>query len=241
MNRNRIEIEPLTLRNRKLRTENRELNQANHESNNPMDHLSHPLSSQSQATHHQPHLHRRSRPSTFRTQRRLPRRILRRCSSHCPSSDLRRYLRAFALERNSRAERDPRAQPNSSHAIAAAVSVPKISPTLSRSPQRRRSLPITDSPVRPVEAEGDFHSPLTTNYWLLLLYEPTINFPCGKQIPHPRIKPVIIGDTTYGVSLLTDTISGSTLQSQGFQMASRERSHFSQAIGKRERSRGRRE
>jgi hypothetical protein len=75
----------------------------------------------------------------------------------------------------------------------------------------------------------------------LLLYEPTMNFPCGKQIPHPRIKPVIIGDTTYGVSLLTDTISGSTLQSQGFQMASRERSHFSQAIGKRERSRGRRE
>jgi hypothetical protein len=39
--------------------------------------------------------------------------------------------------------------------------------------------------------------------------EHTMNFPCGKLIRHPRIKPVIAGDTTYGVYLLTDTISGS--------------------------------
>jgi hypothetical protein len=39
--------------------------------------------------------------------------------------------------------------------------------------------------------------------------EPTMNFTCGKPTPSPRIKPVIAGDTTYGVSLLTGTISGS--------------------------------
>lgn len=40
-------------------------------------------------------------------------------------------------------------------------------------------------------------------------YERPVNFNCGKRIHHPRIKPVIAGDTTYGISLLTDTISGS--------------------------------
>jgi hypothetical protein len=39
--------------------------------------------------------------------------------------------------------------------------------------------------------------------------EPTMNPHCGKSNPHPSIKPVIAGDTTYGVSLLTATISGS--------------------------------
>jgi hypothetical protein len=39
--------------------------------------------------------------------------------------------------------------------------------------------------------------------------EPTMNFTCGKPNRHPRTKPVIAGDTTYGVSLLTGTISGS--------------------------------
>jgi hypothetical protein len=32
-----------------------------------------------------------------------------------------------------------------------------------------------------------------------------------KTNPHPRTKPVIAGDTTYGVSPLTDTISGSNV------------------------------
>jgi hypothetical protein len=40
-------------------------------------------------------------------------------------------------------------------------------------------------------------------------YERSMNPGCGKPIPHPSIKPVIAGDTTYGVSLLTGTISGS--------------------------------
>jgi hypothetical protein len=39
--------------------------------------------------------------------------------------------------------------------------------------------------------------------------EPTVNFPCGNPVHHPRTKPVIAEDTTYGVSLLTGTISGS--------------------------------
>ena len=36
-----------------------------------------------------------------------------------------------------------------------------------------------------------------------------MNFSCGKRIHHPRTKPVIVEDTTCGVSLLTGTISGS--------------------------------
>jgi hypothetical protein len=36
-----------------------------------------------------------------------------------------------------------------------------------------------------------------------------MNSTCGKQIHHPRTKAVIAEDTTYGVSLLTGTISGS--------------------------------
>jgi hypothetical protein len=41
------------------------------------------------------------------------------------------------------------------------------------------------------------------------LCEPTMNSTCGKSALHPRIKPVIAGDTTCSVSPLTDTISGS--------------------------------
>jgi hypothetical protein len=36
-----------------------------------------------------------------------------------------------------------------------------------------------------------------------------MNLSCGKRIRHPRTKPVIVEDTTYSVSLLTGTISGS--------------------------------
>ena len=36
-----------------------------------------------------------------------------------------------------------------------------------------------------------------------------MNSSCGKQFHHPSIKPVIVEDTTHGVSLLTGTISGS--------------------------------
>jgi hypothetical protein len=39
--------------------------------------------------------------------------------------------------------------------------------------------------------------------------EQTMNHPCGKNIHQPRIKPVIVEDTTCSVSLLTGTISGS--------------------------------
>jgi hypothetical protein len=42
-----------------------------------------------------------------------------------------------------------------------------------------------------------------------IFYERPMNSGCGKPTRHPRIKPVIAGDTTYGVSLLTGTISGS--------------------------------
>jgi hypothetical protein len=48
-------------------------------------------------------------------------------------------------------------------------------------------------------------SQLTTNN----LCEQTMNSTCGKRVPHPRIKPVIVEDTTCCVSLLTGTIGGS--------------------------------
>jgi hypothetical protein len=64
-----------------------------------MDHIPHSFSDQSQTTHHQPQLHRRSWPSALRTQGRLPRRILRRRSPHRPSANLRGYLRPFAGRR----------------------------------------------------------------------------------------------------------------------------------------------
>ena len=41
------------------------------------------------------------------------------------------------------------------------------------------------------------------------IVNPALISPCGKSNPRPSIKPVIAGDTTYGVSLLTGTISGS--------------------------------
>jgi hypothetical protein len=39
--------------------------------------------------------------------------------------------------------------------------------------------------------------------------EHTMNSPCGNRIHNPGIKPVIVEDTTCGVSLLTGTICGS--------------------------------
>jgi len=69
-----------------------------------MDHLSHSLSGQSSSTHHQSHLHRRSRPSTLRLQGRLSRRIIRRHSSHCLPSDLRGCLCSPPRRRHSRPE-----------------------------------------------------------------------------------------------------------------------------------------
>jgi hypothetical protein len=65
-----------------------------------MDHLPHPVSGKSQAAHHQPRLHRHSRPATLRTQGRLSTRILRRHSPHSAPSDLRRYLCTPALGRD---------------------------------------------------------------------------------------------------------------------------------------------
>ncbi len=74
-----------------------------YESSQPMDHLSHSLSGQSQATQQQPQLHRRSRASALRIEGRLSRRIFRRRSQYRASSDLRGYLCALA----SRPCRDP--------------------------------------------------------------------------------------------------------------------------------------
>ena len=99
-----------------------------------MDHLPHPFSGQSQTTHHQPHLHRRARPSALRPQGRLPRRILRRCSSHRASANLRGYLCPFARRRNSRAHHHPTAAGKS---------------TVTRKPGRDQNSPSTFSlPVR---------------------------------------------------------------------------------------------
>jgi hypothetical protein len=194
-----------------------------HESNNAMDHLSHPFSGQSQATHHQPFLHRRSRPSTLRPQGRLPRRILRRCSPHRTSSDLRGYLRPPASQRDCRSHRNSAAARNSStarypiarHSIAPdprRLPTPssQISPTRSRSPQSQSGPTLVLIQFHCRRAPEPVFLP--TGRWQLataLNCEHTVNSSCGNLIPHPRIKPVIAGDTTCSVSLLTGTISGS--------------------------------
>src|ERR1022692_289555 len=265
-----------------------------------MDHLSHPVPGQSQATNHQPHLHRRPRPSTLGTQRRLPGRVLRRRSPHRFPSDLRRHLRTFAgwAARNSRAaqdsapiqtsaaERNSTAARDSRSALASAPPNPQIPPALPRPPQLHPQLAffLADSTGKPKadhDREGhDFSravsrarstKALAAEVSSRLLRDPTgktgspgsqsrqtsaclqlpgrsalqrrlnppesawpsapapvaksitssgsqplrhncectMNSLCGKPIPHPRTKPVIAEDTTYGVSLLTGTISGS--------------------------------
>ena len=79
---------------------------------------------------------------------------------------------------------------NSTEALAAEVcSIPRIT-TLR--PSTSRIIPKTPP-----------HQPILHNC------ECPINSTCGKQIRHPRTKPVIVEDTTHGVSLLTGTISGS--------------------------------
>jgi hypothetical protein len=121
-----------------------------------MDHLPHPLSSQSQATHHQPSLHRCPRPTTLRSQGRLPRRVFRRCGPHRPASNLRGHLcpasrqRDFSPRGTSRASHVSPALPvfaaagNSRLPRAAAPSHPQISSTLPRTPHPspRPSLPL---------------------------------------------------------------------------------------------------
>jgi hypothetical protein len=64
-------------------------------------------------------------------------------------------------------------------------------------------------PLPIASAFRGWHLDLTSGAVTLRFCEHTMNFPCGKLIRYPRIKPVIAGDTTYGVYLLTDTISGS--------------------------------
>ena len=172
---------------------------ATHESIEPMDHISHPVSGQSQATHHQPHLRRRSRQTTLRTQRRLLSRILRRRSTHSTPSDLRGYLRTLAVGRNSGRASNP---------ITPSPSDTQIAPTLPQRSQPQPGPALTVINHLRLHVPRDFTGPwpLTTAH---CLYEPTMNSLCGKPIPHPRTKPVIVEDTTCGVSLLTGTISGS--------------------------------
>ena len=212
------------------------------ESNYAMDYLPHPFSGQSQTTHHQPEFHRRPRPSALRSQRRLSRRILRRCSPHRAPSNLRGYLRPPACRRDFRincsslAPRDTAANPEAPARPFAAAASPrsKISAAGSRYPspglslslgsafdrtgvygvycRRKSATPLlrprrTLSQLPPHSGAGIWTSP--SSAVTLRFCEHTMNCPCGKLIRHPRIKPVIAGDTTYSVYLLTDTISGS--------------------------------
>ena len=54
-----------------------------------------------------------------------------------------------------------------------------------------------------------FQASSKARIFLVPICECAMNSPCGKIIPSPRITPVIVGDTTCCVSLLTGTISGS--------------------------------
>jgi hypothetical protein len=212
------------------------------ESNNAMDYLPHPFSCQSQATDHQPEFHRRPRPSALRSQRRLSRRILRRCSPHRAPSNLRGYLRPpagrrdFRINCSSVTPRDTAANPEAPARLFAVTASPrsKISATGSRYPSPGLSLSLgsaSTGPASTVFTAGERrphhcfgHAATSPHYippsgvgiWISPLprrhprfCEHSMNSPCGKLIRHPRIKPVIAGDTTYGVYLLTGTISGS--------------------------------
>ena len=166
-----------------------------YESSNSLDHLSHPLFGQSQTAHHQPHLHRRSRPSTLRLQGRLPRRILRRRSPHRLSPDLRGCL----CSAGSRA-RISEAGLSAATKSAVASSNPSPRPHTQALP----CVPPCPLCLKPLTLTLTFPlNPLPHNC------ERPMNSSCGKQFRHPSIKPVIVEDTTHGVSLLTDTISGS--------------------------------
>jgi hypothetical protein len=127
------------------------------ESNNPMDYLPHPFSGQSQTTHHQSDLHRRPRPAALRSQRRLSRRILRRCSPHRAPSNLRGYLRPPACRRDFRvncssvAPRDTVANPEAPARPFAATASPrsKISAAGSRYPSPGLSLSLGSASTGP--------------------------------------------------------------------------------------------
>ena len=88
---------------------------------------------------------------------------------------------------------------------------PQISPTLPRPPQPGCSLSVNPSPSRRVRKGLTGHWPLITGHCSLC--ECSMNFPLWKTNPstpaRDGTKPVIVEDTTYGVSLLTGTISGS--------------------------------
>ena len=274
-----------------------------------MDHLSHPLPHPGQTTHYQPLLHRRPRPSTLRLQRRLSRRILRRCLSHHPSSNLRGYLcppasNRFRIDRPEtpspkRSSRDTcpthRFQTGPRHHDSCRDSRPRLStraklgsprPAPSRMTlclhcqhnRGRAALPWPRQHVRDrwasapastlarfvilseefalrSEANPQSKDPFQLNpsrslrkesssiilrRWVSCnnprrrpngrraalpgprqntkrsrasaptdFCEHTMNSPCGNRIHNPGIKPVIVEDTTCGVSLLTGTICGS--------------------------------
>ena len=122
--------------------------------------------------------------------------------------------------RNLPAVWDP-APARDSHALAPASPHPQVSPTLSRPPQ---------SDPRPSLSLDRLHRSWRNRRWSSRRPEwwdrlfsarqtagdrPTGNWQlaasncCGKPIWHARTKPAIAGDTTCGVSLLTDTITGS--------------------------------
>ena len=127
------------------------------ESNHAMDYLPHPFSGQSQATHHQPEFHRRPRPSALRSQRRLSRRILRRCSPHRAPSNLRGYLRPpacrgdFRIHCSSVAAPDTAANPEAPARPFAAPASPcsKVSAAGSRYPGPGVSLALGSASAGP--------------------------------------------------------------------------------------------
>ena len=128
------------------------------ESNNAMDYLPHPFFGQSQTTHQQSDLHRLPRPSALRSQRRLSRRILRRCSAHRAPSNLRGYLRPpagrrdFRINCSSVAPRNTAANPEAPTRPVAATASPcsKISAAGSRYPGPGVSLALGSVSAGPV-------------------------------------------------------------------------------------------
>jgi hypothetical protein len=91
--------------------------------------------------------------------------------------------------------------------VSRRAAVPWKSGASAACPERSRMGRVTClEKMRALAPNGRRFFHLQTRFWF---YECHMNLSCGKRIRQPRIKPVIVEDTTYGVSLLTGTISGS--------------------------------
>lgn len=181
----------------KLNLENPDKNQA-HEDRR-VENISHQISRQSQTTQLQPQLHRLARSPALRPQRRLPRRIVRWYPPHRPAPDIRRHLCQHGCSAgiHTRFNREP-----------FLAGEPQATATFTRTPRHHhgRHRALTEALIGLPCPSGACP---TRELQVIVRYFAGEHKKLWKILSHPRISPVIAGDTTYCVSLLTGTTDGS--------------------------------